>query len=55
MINTDAALYGGSNQGNLGGVEAEAVPCHGMEYSAEFTLPPLAVCAFAARVDGDEG
>jgi len=42
-INTDSELYGGSNVGNLGGVEAEPYPWQGQPYSAELTLPPLGV------------
>jgi 1,4-alpha-glucan branching enzyme len=41
-LNTDAAIYGGSNVGNLGGVEAEARALHGLPASAALTLPPLA-------------
>jgi 1,4-alpha-glucan branching enzyme len=41
-INTDSALYGGSGVGNLGGVDAEAVPWHDQPYSALLMLPPLA-------------
>ena len=33
--------YGGSDMGNLGGVEAEPIPWGGQPFSAEFTLPPL--------------
>ncbi len=46
-LNSDAEAYGGSNQGNLGGVTAEAWPIHGQPFSAEFTLPPLSVTVFA--------
>jgi 1,4-alpha-glucan branching enzyme len=42
VLNGDAAEYGGSGQGNLGGVEAEAEPWHGRPFSIELTLPPLA-------------
>jgi 1,4-alpha-glucan branching enzyme len=42
-LNTDSELYGGSNVGNLGGVEAESSPWQGQPYSAELTLPPLGV------------
>ncbi|MCU0900168.1 MAG: 1,4-alpha-glucan branching protein GlgB [Cypionkella sp.] len=42
LLNTDAALYGGGNRGNLGGVRAEEVPHHGRPWSAEIRLPPLA-------------
>jgi 1,4-alpha-glucan branching enzyme len=41
LLNTDSAYYGGSGVGNLGGVEAEAVPWHDQPYSAPVTLPPL--------------
>jgi 1,4-alpha-glucan branching enzyme len=41
-LNTDAALYGGSNVGNAGGVVAEAHPWHGRAHSIALTLPPLA-------------
>jgi 1,4-alpha-glucan branching enzyme len=44
VVNTDSPLYGGGGVGNLGAVEAEAVPWHEQPYSAEVTLPPLAVC-----------
>ena len=46
MINTDAGIYGGSGQGNLGGKTAEPVATHGQQYSAEFCLPPLSVSVF---------
>lgn len=46
LLNSDAALYGGSNAGNLGGVTAEANEMHGQPFSAEFTLPPCSVCVF---------
>ncbi len=41
-INTDAALYGGSDTGNSGGVWAEPVRYHGREWSVNLTVPPLA-------------
>jgi 1,4-alpha-glucan branching enzyme len=50
-LNSDAALYGGSNVGNLGGVVAEPRPSHGHAWSAEFTLPPLSVIVFKAPRD----
>ncbi|HLX95563.1 MAG TPA: 1,4-alpha-glucan branching protein GlgB [Verrucomicrobiae bacterium] len=43
LLNSDAAVYGGSNQGNLGVVMAENIPCHNQLCSAEFRLPPLGV------------
>ena len=47
MLNTDAAAFGGSGMGNLGGVTADDVPCHGRPASLRLTLPPLAALYFA--------
>jgi 1,4-alpha-glucan branching enzyme len=41
VLNTDAEIYGGTNTGNMGTVEAEPVPWHGLDYSCLLTLPPL--------------
>ena len=41
-LNTDSAIYGGSNVGNMGAVFAEPQPAHGLIASASLTLPPLA-------------
>src|SRR5215207_4528186 len=41
-INTDAALYSGSNVGNMGGVEAQECEAHGQPYCITLTVPPLA-------------
>jgi 1,4-alpha-glucan branching enzyme len=41
ILNSDSPVYGGSGQGNLGGVEAAPIPLHGRKYSANLTLPPL--------------
>jgi 1,4-alpha-glucan branching enzyme len=46
VFNTDAARYGGSNAGNLGGVNAEAVPWNNHPYSLNLRLPPLGVVYF---------
>ncbi len=43
ILNTDAAVYGGSNVGNAGGAMAEGVPHHGHGHSLALTLPSLAV------------
>jgi 1,4-alpha-glucan branching enzyme len=42
VLNTDAGMFGGSNLGNLGGLEAQPVSSHGRPVSAYLTLPPLA-------------
>ena len=41
-INTDSRDYGGSGQGNLGGIAATAAPGRGDRFSITVTLPPLA-------------
>jgi 1,4-alpha-glucan branching enzyme len=41
-LNSDAAIYGGSNTGNAGGVRAAPIPAHGFPCSLILTLPPLA-------------
>jgi 1,4-alpha-glucan branching enzyme len=41
IINTDAAIYGGSGTGN-GDITAEAIAAHGHDQSIALTLPPLA-------------
>jgi 1,4-alpha-glucan branching enzyme len=42
-LNSDAADYGGSGQGNLGAVQALPVGAHGQAHSLSVRLPPLAV------------
>ncbi|AWN17157.1 1,4-alpha-glucan (glycogen) branching enzyme, GH-13-type [Salinisphaera sp. LB1] len=40
-FNSDAAIYGGGDVGNLGGVISEPVACMGQTHSVVLTLPPL--------------
>ncbi len=47
ILNTDAAMYGGSNVGNLGGVTAEETESHGQPCSVTLTLPPLGTMMLA--------
>jgi len=42
ILNSDAAVYGGSNMGNAGEVRAVAEAAFGMQASGWLTLPPLA-------------
>jgi 1,4-alpha-glucan branching enzyme len=42
-INTDSSFYGGTDTGNLGGIEAEPIGWHEQPFSAVVTLPPLGV------------
>jgi 1,4-alpha-glucan branching enzyme len=51
LLNSDAPLYGGSGQGNLGGADSHPVAAHGQPQSITVTLPPLAVVFFAGRAD----
>jgi 1,4-alpha-glucan branching enzyme len=46
VLNSDAAVYGGSNMGNMGSVISEDIDSHNQSYSAEFVLPPLSIIAF---------
>ena len=46
ILNSDAARYGGSNMGNLGGAETAPIGLHGRPYSLTLTLPPLSVSFF---------
>ncbi|MFH1597373.1 MAG: 1,4-alpha-glucan branching protein GlgB [Pseudomonadota bacterium] len=46
ILNSDAADYWGSGQGNLGGVEASPLFFHGRFSSLNLTLPPLGIMFF---------
>ena len=46
IFNSDAKVYGGSNQGNGGGLEADPVSFHGKPFSLSLTIPPLGVLFF---------
>ncbi|GIJ00127.1 1,4-alpha-glucan branching enzyme GlgB [Sediminihabitans luteus] len=52
VLNSDAEVYGGSGVGNLGHVEAEAVPHAGRAFSARLRVPPLGVL-YLVREPGD--
>jgi 1,4-alpha-glucan branching enzyme len=45
-LNSDAREYGGSGQGNFGGVESIPYPCHGRPHTLIMTLPPLGMVVF---------
>jgi 1,4-alpha-glucan branching enzyme len=53
VLNTDAEAYGGSNVGNLGAVESEAIGWDGQPASARVTLPPLATVWLAPDQPAD--
>jgi 1,4-alpha-glucan branching enzyme len=46
MLNSDAKEYGGSGQGNFGGVDTVPLPLHGRLASVTVTLPPLGIVIF---------
>ena len=48
VLNTDATVYGGSGQGNLGGLATAPVAAHGALQSLNLVLPPLSVLVFKA-------
>ncbi len=50
IFNSDSGIYGGSNQGNRGGVQGHKLVSHQQAYSAEFVLPPLSVSAFRCQM-----
>jgi 1,4-alpha-glucan branching enzyme len=52
ILNSDSSLYGGSNMGNAGGVQADTVSAHHRPYSIELTLPPLSALIFKLREEG---
>ena len=53
VMNSDARDYGGSGQGNMGGVESAPLTLHGLPYSINLTLPPLAVVFLKHTQGGD--
>ena len=48
ILNTDSEAYCGGGFGMVKTITAEKVPSHGLEFSAEITLPPLAIMWFEA-------
>ncbi|MCF8107050.1 MAG: 1,4-alpha-glucan branching protein GlgB [Desulfohalobiaceae bacterium] len=52
VLNSDGVEYGGSGQGNLGGVRTSPVPMHGFYQSVVVTLPPLGCVIFKSEGNG---
>ncbi len=52
IFNSDARDYGGSGQGNFGGVDAVPLPWHDQSHQLNITLPPLAAVAFKPASEG---
>jgi 1,4-alpha-glucan branching enzyme len=47
--NSDAPVYGGSGQGNIGGVEAAPISSHGRLHTLTIVVPPLAAVFFKSE------
>jgi 1,4-alpha-glucan branching enzyme len=54
LLNSDATEYWGSDMGNLGGVQSDDKPWHGLPYSINLTLPPLSTLMFKRRAKSEE-
>jgi 1,4-alpha-glucan branching enzyme len=46
VLNSNAAIYGGTDEGNYGGATTEAIPTHGFDQSLLLNLPPLGMVVF---------
>jgi len=55
LVNSDAPIYGGSGQGNLGGVDAAPIGKHGHLHSVTLTLPPLGAIFLKPEPGADTG
>jgi 1,4-alpha-glucan branching enzyme len=53
ILNTDVEKYCGGGFGVVKSIRTQKTPCHGLDYSAETTLPPLSVMWFEAPVRKD--
>ncbi len=46
LLNSNASIYGGTDEGNFGGRMTDSIACHGFENSLLLDLPPLAMVVF---------
>ena len=51
VLNSDAPAYGGSGQGNIGGVTAAPVSIHGRLHTLTVVVPPLATVFFRSEAE----
>ncbi len=49
LLNSDSALFGGSNTGNAGGVPTEPTAWQGQPHSMLLTIPPLGIMFFKSE------
>ncbi|MCR4435163.1 MAG: 1,4-alpha-glucan branching protein GlgB [Clostridiales bacterium] len=54
VLNSDSQIYGGSNVGNFGGVQAEDCGFHGKPYSIRLQIPPLAALVLKPRLEEED-
>ena len=54
LLNSDSALFGGSNLGNGGGVGSEPIAAHGFDQSIGLMVPPLGVSPAEAKARNHE-
>ncbi|MCX8129878.1 MAG: 1,4-alpha-glucan branching protein GlgB [Clostridia bacterium] len=50
ILNSDSEIYGGSNVGNCGGLQAEEIATHGKPYSVGMRIPPLATVVLKPKL-----
>lgn len=53
LFNSDAAEYGGSGLGNMGGADADATHWMGREHSLSLLLPPLSAVVLAREINSE--
>lgn len=53
LLNSDAEIYGGSNQGNSGGVKSTSGQCQGQEHFITIKVPPLSTVIFSLAGQGN--
>ncbi|MFI5117466.1 MAG: 1,4-alpha-glucan branching protein GlgB [Terriglobales bacterium] len=46
VLNSNAAIYGGTDEGNMGGCHTDAIPTHGQGHSLLLDIPPLGMVIF---------
>jgi 1,4-alpha-glucan branching enzyme len=46
LLNSNAKIYGGTDEGNFGGRLTDPIPTHGFDNSLLLNLPPLAIVVF---------
>ena len=46
VLNSNAAIYGGTDEGNMGGCHTDAILTHGQEHSLLLDIPPLGIVVF---------